>query len=535
MRHSILPFFLALFACLPFTVRLALARAGGGESYGVSSKGSGGSGGGLQGLSIGGFSLDDVSFLAGLLVFLAPGYILIHSVAPRDSKTAKPGGMLFNIALIGLCVFWLVGPTIIVVPLGLLMWLMVPPVFLVTAGYRYFKKRKVGEQPPKLSTQKSKVAPDMAGQITGKFRVGDPNFSLPVFKDFAVLLFTRCFQTGIEGTQSLYLSDTALAEAREGDEQIRTVVVGNASVRSATLIDNRANLEILFEATCLGSDGRRYFREESWSFDKRADVLSPDPETALELGCPNCGANGDTKQRGVCPYCGQKVNDGAFGWTVLERKVREHVVLPPLQLGGSQAEHGTDLPTLVSPELQSYFEGLKRRDPKFDETNFKGEVEKKFLQIQQAWSSGDTATLRRLETESLYNTHRYWLERYRAEGLQNKLSEVDVQMVEIVKGSADKFFDIVPCRISTSLIDVTVDRNGKVLQGHPDRPTLFSEYWTFIRKLRYKEGLAEGCPNCGASLKVDEGGCCEYCEQRLTTGNYGWVLSEIVQDEEYEG
>ena len=215
--------------------------------------------------------------------------------------------------------------------------------------------------------------------------------------------------------------------------------------------------------------------------------------------------------------------------------MREHVVLPPLQLGGSQAEHGTDLPTLVSPELQSYFEGLKRRDPKFDETNFKGEVEKKFLQIQQAWSSGDTATLRRLETESLYNTHRYWLERYRAEGLQNKLSEVDVQMVEIVKGSADKFFDIVTCRISTSLIDVTVDRNGKVLQGHPDRPTLFSEYWTFIRKLRYKEGLAEGCPNCGASLKVDEGGCCEYCEQRLTTGNYGWVLSEIVQDEEYEG
>ena len=43
------------------------------------------------------------------------------------------------------------------------------------------------------------------------------------------------------------------------------------------------------------------------------------------------------------------------------------------------------------------------------------------------------------------------------------------------------------------------------------------------------------CPNCGAALKVNMAGVCEYCRSKITSGEFDWVLSRIEQDEAYAG
>ena len=35
------------------------------------------------------------------------------------------------------------------------------------------------------------------------------------------------------------------------------------------------------------------------------------------------------------------------------------------------------------------------------------------------------------------------------------------------------------------------------------------------------------CPNCGAPMKVTSAGQCEYCGSVITTGEFGWVLSNL--------
>jgi ribosomal protein L37AE/L43A len=66
----------------------------------------------------------------------------------------------------------------------------------------------------------------------------------------------------------------------------------------------------------------------------------------------------------------------------------------------------------------------------------------------------------------------------------------------------------------------------------------WSEYWTFIRNRNAKAQHARtelSCPNCGAPLKVNATGICQFCGGKVTSGEFDWVLSKIEQDESYSG
>lgn len=529
--------FLTCFILLSGSV--ALARAGGGQNYqqGSSSSGTGGSGGWGE-ISFSGVGLEEVWFGALFFIFGLPAYGLLRTLSPRNAATGKPLAGFVEVGTVILGLFIFAAPTQLIVLLGILCWMALPPVFLIATGLRYLARKRNADKPPPLPPLRTREVRDPTEKRVSRVTALDENFSLPVFRDFCVLLFTRCLQRGAaEGNLSLYLSDAALAQQRPEDSEILNAVVGQTSISWVTAEDRGlAEIGVSFEAVCLTKEKKRYSREENWTFQKRANVLSPAPEIALKLGCPNCGARDDCKQDGVCAYCGQKVNDGRFGWTVSARRIVRHESLPPLELSASGIEHGTSLQTLVSPDLSEFLSSLQSRDSGFNEKQFRSKVEDLFSQVNAAWSRNDQSTLRRLETVSLYNTHRFWLERYEAEGFRNELSRVQVHRVELVKGSSDKFYDILTSRITASMVDVTVESStGRVVSGDKVKPQLFSEYWTLLRKHDYQETTDEGCPNCGAELKVDEGGCCTYCEQSLVTGGYGWVLAEITQDEEYSG
>ena len=63
-------------------------------------------------------------------------------------------------------------------------------------------------------------------------------------------------------------------------------------------------------------------------------------------------------------------------------------------------------------------------------------------------------------------------------------------------------------------------------------PESFVEIWSFIRRRGVTStpgdrGLFEGnCPNCGASLELNQLGACASCEAVLRNGEYDWVLHQ---------
>ncbi|MEE3447622.1 MAG: hypothetical protein VZQ51_03305, partial [Bacteroidales bacterium] len=84
-----------------------------------------------------------------------------------------------------------------------------------------------------------------------------------------------------------------------------------------------------------------------------------------------------------------------------------------------------------------------------------------------------------------------------------------------------------------------VDSDGKTVAGDKKKPRQFSEYWTFVanRNARFKKTAdLHSCPNCGAPVeKIGESGVCEYCNSKITDGNFSWILFSITQDEVYTG
>jgi hypothetical protein len=228
------------------------------------------------------------------------------------------------------------------------------------------------------------------------------------------------------------------------------------------------------------------------------------------------------------------VNDGRFGWTVTAVEVRESRPLealePRLDSGGD--EPGTRRPTLVQPDLAARRRELEVRSPDFVWRDFEAFVKRTFAELQSAWSTLEWERARALETDALYQTHRFWIERYRRQGLRNVLGEPHVEAVELSRVDRDAFHDIVVVRVRARMLDTTVNSAGAVVGGNPAVPRRFTEYWTFVRRTGAVTSScpAGSCPSCGAPLRISAAGICGHCDTKVTTGAFGWVLAAIDQD-----
>jgi hypothetical protein len=287
---------------------------------------------------------------------------------------------------------------------------------------------------------------------------------------------------------------------------------------------------------------QQWLVQERWTFRRRADAPSLGPGQMRSLNCPNCGSPGETWPDGRCRSCETLVDDGRIQWRVEDARLTGREPLPALALEpGGGVEAGTNLPTLQAPDLAVQLRTLQARDPAFTWPGFRDRVVETFTRVQAAWSSGRYAEVRPLESDFLFQQHRYWLERYAREGLRNRVESAQVREVMPVKVVLDAWVQAVTVRVYASALDWTEDRTGRVVGGSRSEPRVFSEYWTFVRSREAATRPARGdglanCPSCGAPLdKVNETGVCGYCEAVVTGGDFQWVLSAIDQDEAWHG
>ncbi len=131
----------------------------------------------------------------------------------------------------------------------------------------------------------------------------------------------------------------------------------------------------------------------------------------------------------------------------------------------------------------------------------------------------------------------YWIDLYVQQRCRNVTENARILRIDLANVLSDAHYDAVTVRVFATGLDYTISDDGKVLSGSRSRPRTYSEYWTLIRGSS-KKGPSRGdanCPNCGAPLKIGMAGTCEYCQVKVTSGEFDWVLSRIEQDEAYTG
>jgi len=331
--------------------------------------------------------------------------------------------------------------------------------------------------------------------------------------------------------------------AEQGLTGIRDVIVGRSEIVRVQVVPGKVNfVGVEFEVNYAEERGKEaldFYAVERWTFRRNAGVLSRGPEEIRTLSCPGCGSPVELEPDGTCTYCGRDAGTGAFHWVVSNVMVLQKSQKPPPPAGRSGGdEAGTERRTVFQRDFGTVRKAFQARHPDFSWKAFSGKVGHAFLELQKAWSEGEFGRARPHESDPLFNTHRFWIERFRKEGLTNRLEEVEIEKIQPCRIETDAFYEAITVRLFARMLDYTTNTAGELLEGSKTKKRGFSEYWTFVRRIGAKEGVEggeESCPSCGGPVQVNMAGECGYCGSKVTTGDFDWVLSAIEQDEVYAG
>ncbi len=375
----------------------------------------------------------------------------------------------------------------------------------------------------------------------------DPTFSLVLFEDFLYALYSEAHQRrarGELGMLSAYLAPDVIARMDAyPKEPIQGVVIGAMRYTDAALSGDDASatatVTVVLEVnlTVQGKDGpKSAYLVEAWTLARRAGAKSRPADKTRIFDCPSCGAPQSAVMAGRCSHCNQAVSTGEFGWVVRTAEILEAEARPPL-LTTEVEEEGTDLPTIFDRGAREGLDALWRRDPSFLWPAFEQRVALIFGEFQLAWSNRDLVKMRPYLSDNLFQMQEYWVEAYRAQKLRNVTENARIERIELARVESDASFDALTIRLWATSLDYTVTDDGKLVTGSKSRERRYSEYWTLIRGSSRKGPTRTEpvCPNCGAPLDINMVGTCKYCQAKVTSGEFDWVLSRIEQDEAYTG
>ena len=328
-------------------------------------------------------------------------------------------------------------------------------------------------------------------------------------------------------------------------KQVKGIIIGAMTSQNVRGLETPVvNISLIFEAnyTEVVDQGgapaeMTYYVHERWELERKRDVLSPAPAAATALHCPRCGGALQKDTVGACAFCGTRIDNGEFQWYVREIALFSREAKGPL-LTSDVPEAGTNYPSVVQPGFDRWRMEFEKNNPSFNWGAFQSRAHLIFNELQAAWSTLDWERARPHETDNLFQMHQYWIEAYKRQHLRNILDEATVTAMQPVKIQEDAFYNSITLRIGAQGYDYTVAEDGRIVSGSKTNLRRWSEYWTFIRNRSAKPAVARAdlnCPNCGAPLKVNNAGVCQFCGGKITSGEFDWVLSRIEQDEAYRG
>jgi hypothetical protein len=493
----------------PFTE--AFARAGGGSSYGGGGGGGGGDGGGIAYI---------IYLIFRFLLWLTIEYPAV--------------GIPLDIIVIGGVIYFF---------------------FIKKDSVKEWKAGTTSVVPQGAVAASSMRQEDVQKEMA-RLRRFDPNFSEIIFTDFCYALYARAHHeraTGRMSELSPYLSEEARAALVSRNppklQEVRGIIVGSMQPTAAREVMVKGkpfvNIAVDFEANYTevqSQNGNRpreetYYVRERWVLERGRDVLTLPPAQATALHCPRCGAALQKDTTGACAFCGVRIESGEFQWFVRSVDLLSREARGPL-LTSDVPEVGTDYPTVVQRGFTEVRAAFEQQNPNFQWGEFMERARLIFNELQAAWSTLDWERARPHETDNIFQMHRYWIEAYRRQGLRNALDNCRINSMQPVKITGDAFYNAITLRIGAEGNDYTIDTHGRVVAGSKKKRRRWTEYWTFIRNREAKPLHSRtdlSCPNCGAPLKVNVTGICQFCGGKVSSGEFDWVLSKIEQDESYKG
>jgi predicted lipid-binding transport protein (Tim44 family) len=137
--------------------------------------------------------------------------------------------------------------------------------------------------------------------------------------------------------------------------------------------------------------------------------------------------------------------------------------------------------------LQEGIARIRGADPSFDRAHFLSGARQAFHMIVAAFAQGDTATLRPLLADDVYDHFAEEIRHRNAAGetLESTINGVDA--VELIEARLDGRTAFVTVKFVTRQTNVVRSAAGEVVDGEPGHPVDVTDLWTFSRNTRAKD------------------------------------------------
>jgi predicted lipid-binding transport protein (Tim44 family) len=127
---------------------------------------------------------------------------------------------------------------------------------------------------------------------------------------------------------------------------------------------------------------------------------------------------------------------------------------------------------------------IRSADPSFDPRGFVGGARQAFEMIVRAFAQGDTATLRPLLSDEVYENFTAAINERRRTRHTLETTLVAIKSADLVDARLNGRTAEVSIKFVSEQKNVTRDESGQVIDGSPDHVATVTDIWTFARNTR---------------------------------------------------
>lgn len=141
-------------------------------------------------------------------------------------------------------------------------------------------------------------------------------------------------------------------------------------------------------------------------------------------------------------------------------------------------------PVAVDTPLGAGLTQIKVADPSFDPADFQDKCKAAFEYIVEAYAAGDTAKLKPLLTPDVYDRFAAAIKEREDDNLTLETNLVRIKDAEPIEASMSGRTALITVKYTTEQINVTLDSEGRVVDGDPDHVAEVVDIWTYERNTR---------------------------------------------------
>ena len=135
---------------------------------------------------------------------------------------------------------------------------------------------------------------------------------------------------------------------------------------------------------------------------------------------------------------------------------------------------------VVTPDAGAVLAQIGVADPSFDSRHFLNGAKAAFSMVVKAFADGDTATLRPLLSDEIYETFERDIQNRQSAG-DTLVTDINSVVAEIIDARLQDRIAFITIRFTSSQTNVVRNAAGEIVDGDPAIPQEVVDIWTFSR------------------------------------------------------